>query len=112
MQEIINPYGRIVRNKILEEGGSGLMTWAKDQGKLWPKGRIPADFTDQNVGYEGALALAGCLTSTLRGPDIVFFPNGQVEVYCPGGKVELSLADAMRLARLFSGEPPTERWEG
>lgn len=111
-QEIIDPYGWPVRNKILEAGGAALQTWARSQGKLFPKGRIPAGFTEENTGYEGARALTGSFASSLRGPDIVFYPNGQVEVYCPGGKVELSLADAMRLARLFDGERPTQGWEG
>lgn len=107
MTGIIDLYTRKpIRNALLDGGHSPKTTWAAGEGTLFPKGMLPHDWPSGKVGHEAAHALAALLGSDGIKPDIVFYPNGQVDLYCPGGKLELSMSEAMKLARLLDREKP------
>lgn len=105
--KLIDPItGKRVRNAMLDEGHAAKASWVRSAGTPYPKGRMPADFEATHVGYEGARALRFALSVARSTPDIIFYPNGQVDLYCPGRQVELSMGEAFALARLLNGEKP------
>jgi hypothetical protein len=101
--------GRPIRNDLLDNGHAPKCTWAPEQGTLFPKGMLPSGWPGDRQGHEAAHALSALLGSEGIRTDIVFYPNGQVDLYCPGGKLELSMGEAMKLARLLDREKPDRR---
>jgi hypothetical protein len=98
--------GKMIVNDLLDNGHAPKCSWGSNLGTPFPRMMLPRDWPHGLQGYEGAHALSAQLGSRgIRG-DIRFYPNGQVDLYCPGGKLTLSLAEAMRLARLLDGEKP------
>lgn len=110
MTNILDIYtGRPIRNDLLDSGHSPKCTWAPEQGTPFPKGMLPRDWPGERQGHEAAHALSALLGSQGIRTDVVFYPNGQVDLYCPGGKLELSMSEAMKLARLLDREKPDQR---
>lgn len=98
--------GRMIVNDLLDNGHASKCSWGNDPGTPFPKGKLPHDWPRGLQGHEAAHALKAQLGGRGIRTDIRFYPNGQVDLYCPGGKVTLSMAEGIRLARLLDGEKP------
>lgn len=111
MAEILDFYtGKPVRNDLLDNGYPEKCPWGPERGTKFPSHSLPHDWPGDRQGHEAAHALSALLGGDGIRTDVVFYPNGQVDLYCPGGKLELSMAEAMKLARLLGREKP-ERYQ-